>query len=211
MKSASSPDFVVYIVDDDPPMRDSLSLMLGVLGYRTASFDSAETFLKTYRDDCTGCVVADLKLPGKSGLDLQRELRARGARLPFIVITGHGDVNSARTAFLEQAVDFLEKPFDEADLRRAIEKSVEQEARRHDERHNPLSSKLVKLTARERDVLRLLGEGLHAKEIGRALGISARTVEVHKASLMGKLEARNTAGLVRYALEMEKDGRKSRP
>ena len=204
------PEFVVYIVDDDAPMRDSLSLMLGVLGYRTASFESAESFLAAYRSEWMGCVVADLRLPGRSGLELQQELRERGARLPFIVITGHGDVNSARSAFLEHAVDFLEKPFSKADLRRAIERSAEQEALRREKSNSRAHSRRDKLSGREREVLRLLGKGLHAKEIGRALGISARTVEVHKASLMGKLEARNTAELVRHAIELENEERRER-
>jgi FixJ family two-component response regulator len=205
MNSRTQSGFTVYIVEDDAAMRDSLSLMLGLLGYRTVSFESAEAFLETYRDEWTGCVVADLRLPGKSGLELQADLRARGNKLPFVIITGHGDVKSARAAFKSEAVDFLEKPFDEADLQAAIQKGLDKESRRiqHVEARNEEVLKLAKLTDREREVLALVGRGLHAKEIATSLDISARTVEVHKARLMIKLEARNVSELVRFALAVE--------
>jgi len=207
MSDATDRGCTIYIVDDDASMRDSLSLMLGLLSYRTASFASAEAFLAAYQDKWTGCVVADLKLPGKSGLELQAELRARGSRLPFVIITGHGDVTSARAAFQSEAVDFLEKPFDEADLRAAIEKSLEKELGRirHAATDSDEAAKLAQITPREREVLDLVGKGLHAKEIARALAISPRTVEVHKANLMTKLGARNVAELVRFALTADKN------
>jgi FixJ family two-component response regulator len=195
----------IYIVDDDAALRDSLALMLGLLGYRTASFASAEALLEAYREDWTGCVLADLRLPGRSGLDLQADLRKRGSRLPFVVITAHGDVPSARAAFQADAIDFLEKPFEEAQLRAAIEKGLERERRRlqradsGDER----AARLAKLTHREREILELVGRGLHAKEIAASLDISPRTVEVHKARLMAKLDARNVSELVRFALIAE--------
>jgi FixJ family two-component response regulator len=206
MNSPTHSGFTVYIVEDDAAMRDSLSLMLGLLGYRTVSFESAEAFLETYRDEWTGCVVADLRLPGKSGIDLQADLRRRGKKLPFVIITGHGDVKSARAAFQLEAVDFLEKPFDEADLRAAIEKGLDREYRRiqRADAGNDQALKLAKLTHREREVLELVGKGLHAKEIAASLDISTRTVEVHKANLMIKLEARNVSELVRFALAVEK-------
>ena len=194
----------IFIVDDDPAMRDSLALMLGLLGYATASFESAEAFLAGWRDDWAGCIVADLRLPGKSGLDLQAELRARGRRLPFIVITAHGDVPSARAAFQSDAVDFLEKPFDDSELCAAIERGM----RRVESAQAgaDLESRLAKLTAREHEVLVLVGRGLHAKEIAASLAISPRTVEVHKSRLMAKLDARNVAELVRFALTAEPPG-----
>jgi FixJ family two-component response regulator len=195
-------DCTVFIIDDDASMRDSLALMLGLLGYRTAAFDSAEAFLAAYQERWSGCVVADLKLPGKSGLDLQLELGRRGSRLPFVIVTAHGDVSSARAAFQAEAVDFLEKPFDEAQLRTAIEKGLQRERgrlqRAAEDREE--ASKLARLTPRERNVLELVGKGLHAKEIASALAISPRTVEVHKAHIMDKLGARNVAELVRFAV-----------
>lgn len=192
----------VYIVDDDAAMRDSLALMLGLLGYRTASFDTAESMLEAYRDEWLGCIVADLRLPGRSGLDLQVELKRRGSRLPFVIITAHGDVPSARAAFQSDAIDFLEKPFEESDLRAAIEAAFERERGRlgRAESEKERASRLEKLTRREREVLDLVGRGMHAKEIAAALAISPRTVEVHKARLMDKLGARNAAELVRFAV-----------
>jgi FixJ family two-component response regulator len=188
----------VYIVEDDAAVRDSLSLMLGLAGYNTALFADAEAFLAAYRDDWAGRVVADLRLPGKSGLELQAELRARASSLPFIVMTAHGDVPSARTAFQAQAVDFLEKPFDHAQLRTAIENAFSREQLRL-ARAAELA-KLATLTGREREVLEHAAQGLHAKEIAAALGISPRTVEVHKTRIMEKLGVRNVAELVRFAL-----------
>jgi RNA polymerase sigma factor (sigma-70 family) len=199
--------FTVFIVDDDPAMRDSLALMLGLLGYATAAFDSAEAFLSAWRGTLAGCIVADLRLPGRSGLDLQAELRARGSRLPFVIITAHGDVPSARAAFQSDAVDFLEKPFDDAALCAAIERGLQRESRRVESAlaHADVEHKLARLTSREREVLALVGKGLHAKEIAASLEISPRTVEVHKARLMTKLDARNVAELVRFALSAEPD------
>lgn len=206
MNSQEYEGLSVYIVEDDAAMRDSLSLMLGLLGFNTVSFDSAEAFLQTYREEWAGCVVADLKLPGMTGLELQQTLRGRGAKLPFVIITGHGDVKSARAAFQLEAVDFLEKPFDEADLRVAIESGFDRESRRlqRAELESDQVQKLARLTTREREVLELVGKGLHAKEIASSLGISARTVEVHKARLMEKLEARNVSELVRFALASDR-------
>lgn len=206
MNSPVAISLTVYIVDDDPAMRDSLSLMLGLLGYHTASFESAESFLEAYRNDWAGCVVADLKLPGKSGLELQEALHAKGSRLPFVIISAHGDVPSARSAFLSEAVDFLEKPFAETELRAAIEKGLERESQRLGSARDTedRNFKLARLTPREREVLKLVAKGLHAKEIAAFLDISARTVEVHKAHMMTKLEARNVSELVRFALAAEK-------
>jgi len=191
-------DLTVYVVDDDAGVRDSLALMLGLSGYRTALFAHAEGFLAAWRSEWAGCVVADLRLPGKSGLELQAALRARGSTLPFIIITAHGDVPSARTAFQAEAVDFLEKPFDHAQLRAAIDTAFSREGARLARAGD--AAKLAALTAREREVLEHAAKGLHAKEIGAALGISPRTVEVHKTRIMEKLGARNMAELVRFAL-----------
>jgi FixJ family two-component response regulator len=188
----------VYIVEDDAAVRDSLSLMLGLADYRTALFADAEAFLAAYRDDWAGCVIADLRLPGKSGLELQAELHSRGATLPVVIMTAHGDVPSARAAFQAQAVDFLEKPFDPAQLRSAIDTAFSREGDRL--RRAGDEAKLALLTPREREVLALAARGLHAKEIAAALGISPRTVEVHKTRIMEKLGARNVAELVRFAL-----------
>jgi len=188
----------VYIVDDDAAVRDSLALMLGLAGYRTALFADAESLLAAWRAEWAGCVVADLRLPGRSGLELQSELRARNAGLPVVIMTAHGDVPSARTAFQAEAVDFLEKPFDHGQLRAAIDTAFSREGARLGRAGD--AAKLASLTEREREVLDHAARGLHAKEIAAALGISPRTVEVHKTRIMEKLGARNSAELVRLAL-----------
>ena len=192
----------VYIVDDDPSIRDSLSLMLGLSGYRVSLFADAESFLAACQPGWTGCVVADLRMPGMTGIELQTELKQRGSPLQFIIMTAHGDVATARTAFQAHAVDFLEKPFDHAELIKAIETAFAAEQRRLDEDRKSSTDreKLAALTVREREVLQLAARGLHAKEIARDLGISPRTVEVHKARIMAKLGARNVAELVRLAV-----------
>jgi RNA polymerase sigma factor (sigma-70 family) len=193
----------VYVVEDDAAVRDSLSLILGLAGYRTALFADAEAFLAAWRDEWMGCVIADLRLPGKSGLELQAELRARGSVLPFIVMTAHGDVPSARAAFQAQAIDFLEKPFDQAQLLAAIESAFSREGARLERRGD--AEKLATLTEREREVLAHAAKGLHAREIAAALGISPRTVEVHKTRIMEKLQVRNIGELVRFALTVQRD------
>jgi FixJ family two-component response regulator len=209
MSEPDSPRLLVYVVDDDASIRDSLSLMLGLAGYATRLFADGESFLAAFDDRWTGCVLADLRLPGLSGIELQTRIRQRGSKLPFVIMTAHGDVQAARAAFRAEAIDFLEKPFDEAQLRSAIEAAFALERKRADKAaaRGAMSRKLDRLTARELQVLGHAAKGLHAKEIGKALGISARTVEVHKTRIMDKLELRNIGELVRFALaaEAEKD------
>jgi RNA polymerase sigma factor (sigma-70 family) len=192
---------VVYIVDDDPSIRDSVGLLLGLRGYRSAHFASAEDFLLALRADWSGCVLADLRLPGLDGLRMQEELKRRGSQLPVVIITGHGDVAAARAAFKAEAVDFIEKPFDDESLIRAIEAAFGRETARIETRgaEEARIEALARLTAREREIALLLAAGLHNREIAAKLGISARTVEVHKARIMEKLAARNVADLVRIA------------
>lgn len=192
------PDLRVFVVDDDAGVRDSLALMLGLAGYRAVLFADAEAFLAAWRADWAGCVVADLRLPGMSGIALQAELRARGSALPIIIITAHGDVPSARAAFQAEAVDFLEKPFRDDQLTTAIESAFSKEDLRL--RRAGDARKLDILTPREREVLDAAAQGLHAREIGDKLGISTRTVEVHKTRIMAKLGVRNVAELVRFAM-----------
>jgi RNA polymerase sigma factor (sigma-70 family) len=193
--------FTVYIVDDDAAVRDSLSLLLSLRGYRTAVFACAEDFLRTHTVESAGSLIVDIKMPGMSGLELQAELAARGARLPVVIITAHGNVAAARTAFKTEAVDFLEKPFDDDQLVSAIEASFARERARLDARaqNSRRHTRLAALSEREREVMRLLVIGLHNRTIGEKLEISARTVEVHKARIMQKLGIRNLAELIRAA------------
>lgn len=206
MADARPAALVVYVVDDDASIRDSLALMLGLGGYATRLFADAESFLVAFDPAWSGCVVADLRLPGMSGVELQSRVRSCGSTIPFVIITAHGDVPAARAAFRAQAVDFIEKPFDEAQLRAAIDTAFGLERRRVDAAQMRCADleKLARLTEREREVLDQAVKGLHAKEIAAALGISSRTVEVHRTRIMEKLEVRNIAELVRFAVAAER-------
>lgn len=197
----------VFIVDDDVAVRDSLALLLGLKGYRTAIFSSAEDFLAAYRKDWRGCLVLDIKMSGMTGLELQAQLTSQGIELPIVIITGHGDAASARSALKSGAVDFLEKPLDEEQLVAAVGSALERDAKRRAEKvgGTEASSRLARLTPRERQVMDLAAAGRHNREIGEALGISPRTVEVYKARLMEKLQARNLSELIRFALTADRE------
>jgi FixJ family two-component response regulator len=197
----SRADFAVYVVDDDASVRDSLALLLGLRGFRSALFASAEDFLAALEPEWKGCLLTDLRLPGISGLELQQELKRRGTALPLVIITGHGDIAAARAAFKSNAVDFIEKPFDDASLLAAIEAAFELEQTRtsavRDRARREQAWAL--LTERERTVAELIVVGLHNRDIAEQLGISPRTVEVHKARIMDKTGARSLADLIRLA------------
>jgi RNA polymerase sigma factor (sigma-70 family) len=189
----------VFIVDDDASVRDSLSLMLSLQGYATATFASAEDFLNALKPDWRGCVVADIRMPGMSGLELQESLRTRHPRLAVIVITAHGDVAAARQAFLGDAVDFIEKPFGPDQIIAAIERGrarlVSGDAAAVVQEN--FNAAREKLTERERQVMDLMIKGRHNRHIAQDLGISPRTVEVHKARVMEKLGAKDLVDFVR--------------
>jgi RNA polymerase sigma factor (sigma-70 family) len=192
----------VFIVDDDAAIRDSLSLLLGLKGFRTAMFNSAEDFLGSYRKNWRGCLLLDIKMGGMTGIDLQSKLNSQGSTLPIVFITGHGDTTSARNALKSGADDFLEKPLNDVQLVEAVNSALERDARRQAEQLSgtELSARLARLTPRERQVMELAAAGRHNREIGEELGISPRTVEVYKARLMEKLQARNLSELIRIAL-----------
>jgi RNA polymerase sigma factor (sigma-70 family) len=195
-------DLTVFIVDDDPAVRDALGLLLGVRGYRTAVFASAEAFLQGWQAAWRGCLLVDIRMSGMDGLALQRELLERDSGMPVVVMSGHGDVSTARAAFKADAVDFLEKPFDDAKLIAAIDEALARARANHSEqaRRSRSASLLNELTPREREVMQLVVLGRHNRDIGPALGISVRTVEVHKARLMSKLGVDNVADLVRISM-----------
>ncbi|MYM89845.1 response regulator [Rugamonas sp. FT82W] len=196
-------DLTVFIVDDDPSVRDALSLLLGVRGYRTAMFASGEAFLQAWQPAWRGCMLIDIRMSGMDGLSLQMELRRRDCRIPVIIMSGHGDVSMARAAFKADAVDFLEKPFDDGKLIAAIDEALARARSVHSEqqRRSRSDTLLSELTPREREVMELVVMGRHNREIGPALGISVRTVEVHKARLMAKLGVDNVADLVRITMQ----------
>ncbi len=188
----------VFIVDDDAAVRDALSLLLSLRGYAIATFACAEDFLGALDAAWRGCVLADIRMPGMSGLEMQTALKASADRLPCIVITGHGDIASARKAFKGDAVDFLEKPLDHERLFQSIDSAVNR-TRAHVQAHDVgrALGRIGELSAREREVLRMVLAGIDNRRIGRDLGVSPRTVEVYKARIMAKSGARNLAELVR--------------
>lgn len=192
------PRLTVFIIDDDASVRDSLALFLSLRGFRTAVFASAEDFVRALRGDWHGCLITDLRMPGMSGLELQSELARRTLPLPVVVLTAHGDVDSARLAFKGNAIDFLRKPYDETQLIAAIESAFAAErdrlARADDDAQR--ASIFAELSAREREVMSLMARGLSHRAIGDELGISPRTVEAHRARLMRKLAVGNLAELI---------------
>jgi FixJ family two-component response regulator len=194
-------DGVVMMVDDDVAVRDSTALLLSLKGFATRQFASAEQLLAATGDpfdrSLTGCLLLDVRMTGMDGLALQAELARRGCTLPVVVITAHGDVDTARAALKGGALDFLEKPVDEDVLLTTVRSAMAAAAQRP-----PASPQgLARLTDREREVLSLVAQGRHNRDIGAELGISPRTVEVYRARLMEKLQARSVADLVRIALE----------
>ncbi len=199
MNNSSS---IVYIVDDDEAVRDSLRWLLEANGYQVVAFDSAEKFLENYNPNTISVLIADVRMPGMSGLELQETLVARKATIPVVFITGHGDVPMAVSTMKKGAVDFLEKPFNEADLReiiarmleQAVSNASEQQARKN---HEEL---IGRLTAREQQVLERIVAGRLNKQIADDLNISIKTVEAHRANIMEKLEVTTVADLMKVAL-----------
>jgi RNA polymerase sigma factor (sigma-70 family) len=197
----------VFIIEDDVAVRDSLALLLGLKGYRTAIFGSAEDFLVAYRKDGPGCLVLDTKTGAPDGLELQSHLASEGIELPIVIISGHGDAASARRALKAGAIDFLQKPLDEEQFLDAVAMALERDVRRHAERQDGKTEaalRLARLTPRERQVMELIAVGRQNREIGEALGISPRTVEVYKTRLLEKLQARNLSELIRFALNADR-------
>ena len=194
--------YTIYIIEDDRSVRDALGLLLGLQGHSISMFADAESFLKAYRPEWCGCLLIDIRMPGMDGLMLQRRLLETGCRMPAIVMTGHGDVDSARDAFRSHAVDFLEKPIDHAKLMNAIKEAFVRQTNTQDEdsKRIEIDRLLSNLTPREKEVMNLVVSGLHNREIAEELGISPRTVEVHKARVMEKLRVENIADLVRFSL-----------
>ena len=197
-----SPSNTVFIVDDDEAVRDSLRWLLEANGYRVRDFASAEAFLEAYDPEVVGVLIVDVRMPGMSGLELQEVLIARKIPLPIVFITGHGDVPMAVTTIKKGAVDFLEKPFNEADLRvivanmfiRAQEQSDLAAQKRERE------AMLSRLTSREQQVLERIVAGRLNKQIADDLGISIKTVEAHRANIMEKLQVATVADLMKVAL-----------
>ena len=202
--AGDEPGELVFVVDDDEAVRDSLSMLLGSVGLEVETFGSASEFLESFDPERPACLILDVRLPGMSGLELQKELAARGSELPIVFITGHGDVPMAVQAMQLGAADFLEKPFKEQDLLDRVAKALlENSRRRHQsEEIGEIERRLDTLTPRERQVLELVVEGAANKTVAARLGASRRTIEIHRAKVMRKMQADSLARLVRMVMQL---------
>jgi two-component system response regulator FixJ len=198
------PEPTVFVVDDDAAVRRSLKVLLEASGYRAETFASAKAFLETYAADRPGCLIADLRMPQLNGFALQGQLKARGIALPIIFLSAHGDVPAAVHAMRQGALAFLEKSVDTDELLLRVDEALalDAEARAAAARHGDLARRVAELTPREGEVMAHMVEGRINKEIAHALGISVKTVEIHRARVMQKMEAGSLAELVRMALEV---------
>ena len=192
----------VYVIDDDPAMRDSLDFLLGSAGFNVRLFDSAQTFLDELANLDVGCVVTDVRMPGIDGMELLRRLSSGSRKLPIIVMTGHGDVPLAVEAMKLGALDFLEKPFEGDRLISMIQTALaeRESGSRNEALSADMAARVASLTQRERQVMQGLVAGLSNKAIGREYDISPRTVEVYRANVMTKMQAGNLSELVRFAI-----------
>jgi FixJ family two-component response regulator len=196
-----NPDQMVFVIDDDPSMRTAIKELIEAVGLNCQTFSSGQELLDASLPDVPGCLVLDVRLPGLSGLHLQKELADRGNHIPIIFITGHGDIPMSVQAMKAGAVEFLPKPFRDQDLLDAIEQATERDrtSRRLRIETTELASRHESLTAREREVMQLVVTGLLNKQIAVQLGISEKTVNVHRAQVMQKMKADSLADLVRMS------------
>lgn len=192
---------VVYVVDDDRAVRDSLRLLLKSVGLECETFESATDFLEAFEGGRRACLVADIRMPGMSGLELQMELNERQVHLPLVFITGHGDVPMAVDAMKAGALDFLQKPFRDQDLLDRINQALteEEQWREDDEERGEIQTRIASLTPREKQVMECVVRGDANKVIAFDLDVSQRTVEIHRARVMEKMGVRTLAHLVRMA------------
>ena len=195
----------VFIVDDDPAVRDSLTFVLEAAGYEVRSFGSGRELLKRVDEASAGCLLLDLRLAGMSGFDLKTQLAEQGFRLPIIMITGHGDVDAAVQAFKCGIIDFLEKPFSNEVLIQRIEEAmkIDLDEREAAEQLSSIRIRYESLSPRERQVMEAVVEGKLNKQIANDLGLSHKTIEVHRAHVMQKMAASSLADLVRMAVLLE--------
>jgi two-component system, LuxR family, response regulator FixJ len=196
---------VIMVVDDDSGVRNAMRSLLKSVGLESALYASAQEFLTAYQPAQPGCLVLDIRMPGMSGLELQQQLNMLGAVVPVIFMTGHGDIPMAVEAMQHGAFDFLQKPFRDQDLLDRIQRAI---ARDTEQRQTLGETARIKahvesLTAREREVLDLMTQGKQNKVIAQDLGVSPRTVEIHRARVMEKMNAQSVAQLVRMMLDLQ--------
>ena len=190
---------VVFVVDDDPSVRSSLKFLLSTVGLQVESFDSADTFLQKKASNAPSCLVLDVRLPGLSGLDFQRELAARNIRIPIVFLTGHGDIPMSVRAMKAGAVEFLTKPFRDQDLLDAVRIALERDrARREQEREvTILQRRFDSLTSREQEVISMVVSGMLNKQIADHLGTAESTVKVQRSRAIEKMHAESLVDLVK--------------
>ena len=194
----------VYIVDDDDGMRRALTVLMSTVGYSAVAFERPADFLQKLDPNQPGCLVLDVRMPEMSGLEVQQHLNRQGSMLPVILITGHGDIPMAVQAMKDGAFDFLQKPFRDQDLLDRINGALKQDAENRElvERHADLKRRVDSLTPREHEVMALVVDGRANKVIAIDLGLSERTVEIHRANVMEKMQARSVAHLVKMHLTL---------
>lgn len=194
----------MFVVDDDEAVRNSLRLLLKSVGLAAAALPTAQEFLSTYRPDQPGCLVLDVRMPGMSGIELQQQLNLRGAVIPVIFISGHGDIPMAVEAMQQGAFDFLQKPFRDQDLIDRIQRALakDQTNRAELQERARIHERLASLTPREREVLMLVTSGKPNKVMAGDLGVSQRTAEIHRARVMEKMGASSLAQLVRMVMDL---------
>lgn len=190
---------LIQLVDDDAGVREALSLLIGTVGLRVRSFADPQSFLRERDRQAVGALVLDVRMPGLSGLGLLEALQAEGCDQPVVMLTGHGTVDLCRRAFKAGAAEFLEKPVDDQLLLDTLQQAIRQHVRSRERSQvdRDARERYAQLSPREREVLGLIVEGLTNKEIGRALGLSPRTVESHRAAVFAKLEQASLAQLIR--------------
>lgn len=194
----------IYVVDDDDGMRRALDTLLSTVGYKTAVFSRPSEFLTSFKVDAPGCLVLDIRMPDMSGLEVQQHLNRMGSMLPVIFITGHGDVPMAVQAMKEGAYEFIQKPFRDQDLLDRINHALKQDAENRSivGRRAEVQHRLESLTPRERQVMHMVVDGAANKVIAIDLGLSERTVEIHRSKVMEKMGARSVAHLVKLHLTL---------
>lgn len=199
---------IVFVVDDDASMREALSRLLNAVGLRAKTFGSAQEFLQSELPDVPGCAVLDVRLPGLSGLDLQREMVERGIHVPVVFITGHGDIPMSVQAMKAGALEFLTKPFRDQDLIDAVRSGIHRDRKARVERAElaQLRDSLAHLTKREREVMALVVAGLLNKQIALRLGTSEKTIKIHRGHVMQKMHAESLADLVRMSQKLGING-----
>ncbi len=204
----SESEATIFVVDDDPGVRQSLEMLIRAIGQSVETYASAGEFLDAYTSERPGCLVLDLRMPGMSGLELQEELGSRGSNLPVIFITAHGDVPTAVDAVKGGAIDFIQKPFRDQDLIEKIELALEQNERALEEtaERGDVQARVASLTSRERQVMDIVVDGKTNKSMATELRLSERTVEIHRARVMSKMGAESLADLVKMALRARGDG-----